>query len=76
MLKENKVNFKLAAPTGRAAKRMFQGTGCNTETLHRLLEFNPSVMGFKKNEQNALNCDFLIIDEASMIDVLIFCISW
>ncbi|MBD3231842.1 ATP-dependent RecD-like DNA helicase [Candidatus Dependentiae bacterium] len=69
----NKYNFKfkLAAPTGRAAKRMFEGTGYNTETLHRLLEFNPTIMNFNKNEQNALDLDFLIVDEASMIDVFL-----
>ena len=71
VLKDNKLKFKLAAPTGRAAKRMFEGTGCNTETLHRMLEFNPTIMNFNKNERNALDIDFLIVDEASMIDVFL-----
>jgi len=71
ILQENKINFRLAAPTGRAAKRMFESTHRNTETLHRLLEFKPSIMNFNKNEQNALNLDFLIVDEASMIDVFL-----
>jgi len=71
ILEENKVRFRLAAPTGRAAKRMFESTGRNTETLHRLLEFTPASMGFSRNEQNALELDFLIIDEASMIDVFL-----
>ncbi len=71
VLSRNSLRFRLAAPTGRAAKRMFEGTGCNAETLHRLLEFSPMVMGFTKNEQNALDLDFLIIDEASMIDVFL-----
>ena len=71
VLKEAKIKFRLAAPTGRAAKRMYQATGCNTETLHRLLEFTPTTMSFNKNEQNALDLDFLIIDEASMIDVFL-----
>ena len=71
VIEENKINYKLAAPTGRAAKRMFESTHRNTSTLHRLLEFNPSIMNFNKNEFNALDLDFLIIDEASMIDVFL-----
>ena len=71
VLETNRIKFRLAAPTGRAAKRMFEGTHRNTETLHRLLEFNPSIMNFNKNEQNALDLDFLIVDEASMIDVFL-----
>ncbi|KKP24243.1 MAG: ATP-dependent exonuclease V, alpha subunit-helicase superfamily I member [candidate division TM6 bacterium GW2011_GWF2_28_16] len=66
-----KIRYKLAAPTGRASKRMFEGTGRNAETLHRLLEFRPETMSFARNEQNALELDFLIIDEASMIDVFL-----
>ncbi|MBD3272973.1 ATP-dependent RecD-like DNA helicase [Candidatus Dependentiae bacterium] len=66
-----KIRYKLAAPTGRASKRMLQGTGRNAETLHRLLEFKPEAMGFARNEYNALELDFLIIDEASMIDVFL-----
>lgn len=71
VLEENRIRFRLAAPTGRAAKRMFESTGRNTETLHRLLEFSPQNMGFARNEQNALELDFLIIDEASMVDVFL-----
>lgn len=71
VLDGHKVKYRLAAPTGRAAKRMFEGTGRNTETLHRLLEFTPSAMNFTRNEQNALELDFLIVDEASMIDVFL-----
>ena len=63
--------YRLAAPTGRAAKRMFEGTGKPTETLHRLLEFTPMTMNFARNESNALQLDFLIVDEASMIDVFL-----
>lgn len=66
-----KIRYKLAAPTGRASKRMFEGTGRNAETLHRLLEFRPETMSFARNEQNALELDFLIVDEASMIDVFL-----
>jgi len=71
VLETNKIKFRLAAPTGRAAKKMFEGTHRSAETLHRLLEFNPSIMNFNKNEQNALDLDFLIVDEASMIDVFL-----
>ncbi len=71
ILEKNHIRFRLAAPTGRAAKRMFESTGKNTETLHRLLEFTPGSMGFARNEQNALELDFLIVDEASMIDVFL-----
>ena len=66
-----KVTYKLAAPTGRAAKRMNESTGRYAVTLHRLLEFNMQSMGFTYNEQNALQVDFLIVDEASMIDVFL-----
>ena len=67
----NKIQFKLAAPTGRASKRMFEGTGRSSLTLHRLLEFRPQTMSFTKNEHNALELDFLIVDEASMIDTFL-----
>lgn len=66
-----KVTYKLGAPTGRAAKRMNESTGRYAVTLHRLLEFNVSTMGFTYNEQNALKVDFLIVDEASMIDIFL-----
>lgn len=71
ILEEHRARYRLAAPTGRAAKRMFEGTGRSAETLHRLLEFNPQIMGFSRNETNALSLDFLIVDEASMIDVFL-----
>jgi len=71
VLDEQRVKVRLAAPTGRAAKRMFEGTGRSTETLHRMLEFSPATMGFTRNEQNALQADFIIVDEASMIDVFL-----
>jgi exodeoxyribonuclease V alpha subunit len=65
------ITYKLAAPTGRAAKRMSQSTGRIAMTIHRLLEFDPSVMQFTRNQQNALNLDFLILDETSMIDIFL-----
>ena len=71
VLDQQHMRVKLAAPTGRAAKRMFEGTGRSTETLHRMLEFSPGIMGFARNEQNAIQADFIIVDEASMIDVFL-----
>ena len=67
ILDEHKCSYKLAAPTGRAAKRMQEGTGRFALTLHRLLEFDFTSMKFVHNEQNALRADFIIVDEASMI---------
>jgi exodeoxyribonuclease V alpha subunit len=61
----------LAAPTGRAAKRMTEATGFEAKTIHRLLEFSPQDADFKRNETNPLPCSLLIVDEASMIDVLL-----
>ena len=58
ILDEQKVQYKLAAPTGRAAKRMTESTGRYAVTLHRLLEFNPQIMNFTYNESNALKVDF------------------
>jgi len=71
ILDEHGVRYQLAAPTGRAAKRITEGTGRYAATLHRLLEFNPQTMNFVHNEQNALKLDYLIIDEASMIDIFL-----
>ena len=71
VLDENKCTYRLTAPTGRAAKRMYEGTKRNAQTIHRLLEFDVSTMGFTRNEQHALQLDFLIVDEASMIDIFL-----
>jgi exodeoxyribonuclease V alpha subunit len=71
ILDDARLVYKLAAPTGRAAKRITEGTGRFASTLHRLLEYDFNIMGFAKNEQNALALDVLIIDEASMIDVFL-----
>lgn len=65
------ANIMLAAPTGRAAKRMTETTGLEAKTIHRLLEFKPGD-GYKKNEENLLACDVLIIDESSMMDIILF----
>jgi len=60
----------LAAPTGRAAKRMAETTGMEAKTIHRLLEYKPSE-GYQKNDRNPLECDVLIVDEASMVDIIL-----
>jgi exodeoxyribonuclease V alpha subunit len=61
----------LAAPTGRAAKRMSEATGHEAKTIHRLLEYSIQKGRFQKNEDNPLDCDILILDEASMIDTIL-----
>lgn len=61
----------LAAPTGRAAKRMFEMTGHEAKTLHRLLEINPQEGGFRKNERNPLDANVIIVDEVSMVDTIL-----
>jgi len=66
-----RVRYSLAAPTGRAAKRITEGTGRPASTIHRLLDFDVSTMGFRHNESHPLGVDFLIVDEASMIDVFL-----
>lgn len=71
ILDDHKLSYKLAAPTGRAAKRMMEGTGRYALTVHRLLEFDFTTRGFLHNEENALKLDFLILDEASMIDIFL-----
>lgn len=65
------ISYKLAAPTGRAAKRITQTTGRQAVTLHRLLEFEPAIMNFTRNEENSLAVQMVIIDEASMIDIFL-----
>lgn len=60
----------LAAPTGRAAKRMSETTGMEAKTIHRLLEYKPPE-GYKKNSDNPLECDVLIVDETSMVDIIL-----
>lgn len=68
ILKKAGAKILLAAPTGRAAKRMSETTWENAQTIHRLLDYSISEGGFKKNNTNPLSCDVLIIDEASMVD--------
>jgi len=66
-----KVNIRLAAPTGRAAKQMSEATGFSASTIHRMLSFNAHSGGFQKNANNPLDCDLLVVDEASMIDTVL-----
>ena len=69
-LKKAGLRVLLAAPTGRAAKRMSEATGMEAKTIHRLLEYNPQD-GYKRNDENPLEGDALIVDECSMIDILL-----
>ncbi|MFC5356726.1 ATP-dependent RecD-like DNA helicase [Azospirillum himalayense] len=69
MLKAKGVSIALAAPTGRAAKRLSESTGLEARTIHRLLETDPQAGGFKRDETNPLDCDLLVVDETSMVDV-------
>lgn len=68
ILERKSVAFVLAAPTGRAAKRMQEATGRDAGTLHRLLEWSPQIAGFAHNEGNPLHTDMIVVDEASMVD--------
>jgi exodeoxyribonuclease V alpha subunit len=65
------IRLLLCAPTGRAAKRMTEATGFEAKTIHRLLEVDPRSGGFKRAEDNPLECDLLVVDEASMVDVML-----
>lgn len=66
-----KSRVLLAAPTGRAARRLSESTGRTAVTIHRLLEINPETGDFTRDEGNQLDCDLLVVDEASMIDVML-----
>src|SRR6266481_4224704 len=65
------VRLLLCAPTGRAAKRMSEATGFEAKTIHRLLEVDPKGGGFKRGDDNPLDCDLLVVDETSMVDVML-----
>ena len=71
ILEAKKLRMHLASPTGRAAKRLAEVTGHEAATLHRLLEWNPREGGFQRNSRNPLETDFVVVDEVSMIDVLL-----
>ncbi|AHI24018.1 recombinase RecD [Komagataeibacter xylinus] len=65
------TDVQLCAPTGRAAKRLSESTGLEGKTIHRLLEADPATGSFKRDDTNPLTCDLLVVDEASMVDVLL-----
>ncbi|MCC6319988.1 MAG: AAA family ATPase, partial [Phycisphaerales bacterium] len=69
ILAAKRLRVALCAPTGRAAKRLSETTGLEAKTIHRLLEVNPRTGGFARNEDHPLDCDLLVADEASMVDV-------
>lgn len=69
ILDENGLKFNLAAPTGRAAKRMQESTDNSALTIHRLIGIKPESPIPEFNEENPLECDYVIVDEASMIDI-------
>lgn len=72
VLQQRGERFLLASPTGRAAKRLSEATGAEATTLHRLLEFTPmSGIGFKRNADNPLDASIVIVDEVSMLDILL-----
>jgi exodeoxyribonuclease V alpha subunit len=73
ILKVKNVKVSLCAPTGRAAKRLSEVTGFEAKTIHRLLEINPATNGFVHNESNPLDCNLLIVDESSMVDIPLMC---
>ena len=69
ILAAKRLAIQLCAPTGRAAKRMAETTGLEAKTIHRLLEFDPASHGFRRNAELPLECDLLVVDETSMVDV-------
>jgi exodeoxyribonuclease V alpha subunit len=72
MLESRHLRYALAAPTGRAAKRLAEATGREAKTIHRLLEFKPQKgLLFQRHEENPLEVDMVIIDETSMLDLLL-----
>jgi exodeoxyribonuclease V alpha subunit len=68
ILERKRLRILLAAPTGRAAKRLSESTGRDARTIHRLLEFSPKTGAFERNGQHPLEADLVIIDEVSMVD--------
>lgn len=71
ILQARKVRITLCAPTGRAAKRLAESTGLEAKTIHRLLEFDPQTFGFKRGRENPLDTDLLVVDESSMVDIVL-----
>ncbi|NEX22603.1 ATP-dependent RecD-like DNA helicase [Thiorhodococcus mannitoliphagus] len=71
ILRAKGVDVLLCAPTGRAAKRLSESTGSEAKTIHRLLEFDPQTMGFRRDQYSPLETDLLVVDEVSMVDVVL-----
>ena len=69
ILETKRIRVLLAAPTGRAAKRLSEATGREAKTVHRLLEYSPSERGFQRNASRSLEADVIVVDEASMVDL-------
>jgi exodeoxyribonuclease V alpha subunit len=71
ILSAKDAKLLLCAPTGRAAKRLTEATGFEAKTIHRLLEVDPKTGGFKRGDDNPLDCELLVVDETSMVDVML-----
>ncbi len=71
VLRREKVSVTLCAPTGRAAKRLTESTGIEAKTIHRLLEFDPKTFDFKRGRGNPLDTSLVVVDETSMVDVVL-----
>ncbi len=71
ILRAKRIGVLLCAPTGRAAKRLSESTGLEAKTIHRTLEFDPARFEFKRGADNPLEADLVVVDEASMIDVVL-----
>ena len=71
-LEQKEYTIAVCAPTGRAAKRAKESTGYDAKTIHRTLEFSPESGGFQRNEFNYLEEDVIVVDESSMVDILLF----
>lgn len=71
ILSAKHAKIVLCAPTGRAAQRLFETTGLEAKTIHRLLQYNPAAGKFAYNENNPLNIDYLVVDESSMLDTFL-----
>ncbi len=72
LCRKSSLKIQLAAPTGRASKRLSEVTGIEAKTIHRLLEYNPNMGGFQRNAESPLKADIIILDESSMIDIPLF----
>src|SRR5262249_1032331 len=72
LARRGKGTVALAAPTGRAAKRLGEATSAEAMTIHRLLEYQPQAGGFERDRETPLEADMLVVDEASMVDALLF----